>query len=110
MKRFRLVLVALMALLVFESSSSVAVACWLCKYSPNGWGFCDTGAMRGHGDCTDKVVDSFSGRRGCEIIQWATCGRGLAEGGCPADEPDCFINYQASLPCTWTEMPAAALT
>ncbi len=101
------------ALVIASSIPTEAFACWVCKYSPNYWGFCRGGYSRGHGDCIDIVEDAWSGRTDCQINQWGTCGRNIGECA-PDDEgccPGCEVYEAASAnqPCTWTDRSASTL-
>lgn len=108
MKNRRIALVAVIGLVVALTTSSPAVACWICKYSPNGWGFCRTGYLRGHGDCEEYVKDPFHGTTDCFIVDWGTCGQGYGGGNC-AEGTQCEPYEQASMPCAWTDTDAIAL-
>lgn len=55
--------------------------------------------------CKEIVVDEFSGRTGCQINDWGTCGAGLGD-GCLGCEPEVIIS---SAPCSWTDRPASSL-
>lgn len=48
-------------------------ACWYCRQSPNGWGFCRGGIDRGYEYCYEIVVDEFSGKTGC-VTEGTNCG------------------------------------
>jgi hypothetical protein len=112
MKNLRWVVLAVIATVIVNGSSSDALACWLCKQSPNAWGFCRTGYDRGHGDCAEVVIDPFSGRTGCDINAWGSCGAGLGDGGGGECEDVCgpeYPQYYAALPATWTDRPAVNL-
>jgi hypothetical protein len=103
MTRFRRLLVLVVVLSILNSFSSPAFACWICKKSPNGWGFCRDGYASGYTSCKDVVVDEFSGRTGCEFDERTICG---ISDGCPGCEPTVVIS---SLPCSWTDRAASAL-
>lgn len=102
----RIIAFSLVVILVAGFPMS-AFACWLCKYSPNYWGFCRSGFSRGHGDCTEFVEDPWSGRTDCRIMDWGTCGAGLGDGGECIE--DCEEYQWASLPCSWTDRAAMTL-
>lgn len=103
-------LLALMAgLLIATSIPTDAFACWICKKSPNYYGFCRGGYSRGHGDCTEYVADPWTGRTDCLINDWATCGSGLAD-GCPGGCCDCEpVEPASNRPCSWTDREARLL-
>lgn len=110
MKRFAAkLLVLLVAVPALDSFSSIAVACWYCDRSPHNWGFCKTGAMRGHGDCQTVVIDTFNGTTDCKIEEWGSCGAGLGDGSGCGVEGTCDPYYLASAPCTWTDRDVASL-
>ena len=106
MTRFRRLLLLAVMLLLTSSFSSPAEACWLCQFSPNHWGFCRTGYLRGHSGCTDYVADPWSGRTSCKIddLEWGACGAGI--GDCLGCEPTVIIS---NMPCSWTDRTASSL-
>ena len=63
--RFRRVLVLLCVCVLSLAFSTEAVACLTCAYSPNRFGFCKGGAMRGYAWCEQCVADSWTGRTDC---------------------------------------------
>lgn len=72
-----------LAILVLIVATAPAIACPMCKYSPNGWGFCRYGAVAGWIICTETPPDGFSGRTGC-YSSGAEC-HWFADGGDPGD-------------------------
>src|SRR5688500_11446861 len=92
--------VVMLALVIASSVPSNAFACWICKKSPNYWGFCRSGYLRGHGDCRDYVADPWTGRTNCEIKDWGTCGIGMTEGDLVEERE------AANRPCVWTDREA----
>lgn len=102
----RLALVLALSALI-ASAAFDSFACYLCKYSPHGWGFCRAGYNRGHSDCREIVVDSFNGRTGCDIINWGDCYNGgstTEEDGDPYTPPP--PSYAENNPCWWTDTEA----
>jgi hypothetical protein len=100
MKGIRSIILFLAVILVAESiNPAAAFACWVCKRSPTGWGFCRAGYLRGHSDCAEKVVDPFNGTTDCEIVSWGTCGTS-AEG----DEPGEILYPVSDSPCRWADV------
>ena len=111
-KRRSPVFAMLIGLLIALSVPTEAFACWICKKSPNYWGFCRSGYSRGHGDCTEYVADPWTGRTDCQISEWGTCGPLLGDGTCDPDEEGCEIQPEhraANRPCSWTDLSATAL-
>lgn len=102
--------VLILALIIAVSVPIEAFACWICKKSPNYWGFCRSGYTRGHGDCEDYVADPWTGRTDCRISDWGTCGRNIA---CDIGDEDCEIQPEERMavnqPCTWTDRAVNAL-
>jgi hypothetical protein len=64
-------LLALFALAALVSQP--VLACTICKYSPNGFGFCRETSYYGYDmwDCSANVVDPVSGRTDCDFGQAA---------------------------------------
>ena len=103
----RLILILVIAALVMTSVPTEAFACWYCKKSPNGWGFCRSGYMAGWGDCYEYVADAWSGRTDCNY--WGECGRGVVE--CGPENNYCVEeqDWAASTPCHWTDRDPSEL-
>lgn len=78
-------------------------ACYVCKYSPNYWGFCHAGATRGYGDCAGYVADPWTGRTDCSVGA-PNCYNGgtiLSEEDDVPYGPD--YRYAEKSPCSWTD-------
>lgn len=108
MKTVRRLLI--LGLILMFTGAPTSFGCWLCKRSPNGWGFCRTGYNWGHSDCSEYVADPWSGRTDCEISSqdWGNCGYGIGEepctgSGCPG------LEYASQRPCVWTDRPTLSL-
>jgi hypothetical protein len=82
------------SLLVFALSllfAGTAVPCEMCKYSPNGWGFCrpaDLGSGDGSETCTQVVVDTFNGTTDC--VEKGECHGALEGVGGGVNPDDCW--------------------
>lgn len=103
-------LLILGVILTFTAGSS-AFGCWVCRTSPNGWGFCRSGYNWGHTDCREEVRDAWTGQTKCVIYswEWGQCGVGIGDGE-PCLGSDCpGLEYASQRPCAWTDRPALSL-
>ena len=77
----RITRVGILLLVLCTLTAAPALACWICQYSPDGkFGFCKPGFNRGWNDCTQKVVDTFNGCTGCDLVG-NQCPYDIAGGG-----------------------------
>ena len=102
----------ILGLILMFTGASTAFGCWVCRTSPNGWGFCRTGYNWGHTGCEEQVADWWTGRTKCVIqaSEWGQCGVGTGDGGEPCLGSDCpGLEYASQRPCAWTDRAALSL-
>ena len=93
---------AVLALALIVSLPTESLGCMYCASSPNGWGFCRSGAKRGYDGCSGKVVDSWTGRTWCDLGNSCYNGGTVGDGGGgDLDEPLSYAD--GSSPCSWTD-------
>jgi hypothetical protein len=106
MRKPAVVLVLVLALIA--SLPTAGLGCYLCKTSPDGWGFCRAGFWKGYGNCSPKVVDQFSGRTSCDT--WEVCyNGGTTADGSDGDYWDDPSSYAERGPCSWTDTASIRL-
>jgi hypothetical protein len=90
---------------------SAILACPNCKYSPDGWGFCNYYQLVGYWVCDTVVDDAFSGRTKCQTsgtelsCDWRNNPPRTGDGGTgiggDCDFHDAMGNCMTNDPDTW---------